>query len=62
MYLVTPENSIRSGFRTMGLGFNETPGHENIGKSRVPVTISGCYKVTWNGSGIRNAVFTWMLL
>ena len=62
MYLVSPENSIRSGFRNMGLGFNESPGHESIGKSRVPVTISGCYKVTWNGSGIRNAVFTWIPL
>ena len=60
MYLVSPENSIRSGFRNMGLGFNESPGHESIGKSRVPVTISGCYKVTWNGSGICNAVFTWI--
>jgi hypothetical protein len=60
MYLVSPENSIRSGFVNMGLGFNESPGHESIGKSRVPVTISGCYKVTWNGSGIRNAVFTWI--
>ena len=46
MYLVSPENSIRSGFVNMGLGFNETPGHESIGKSRIPVTISGCYKVT----------------
>ena len=62
MCLVSPENSIRSGFRNMGLGFNESPGHESIGKSRVPVTISGCYKVTWNGSGIRNAVFTWIPL
>ena len=35
MYLVSPENSIRSGFVYMGLGFNESPGHESIGKSRV---------------------------
>ena len=44
MYLVSPEDSIRSGFVNIGLGFN-------VGKSRVPVTISGCFKVTWNGSG-----------
>jgi len=62
MYFVSPENSIRSGFRNIGLGFNKIPGHESIGKSRVPVTISGCFKVTWNGSGIRNAVFTWIPL
>jgi hypothetical protein len=52
MYLVSPENSIRSGFRNMGIGFNESPGHESIGKSRV----------TWNGSGIHNAVFSWIPL
>jgi hypothetical protein len=62
MYLVSSENSIPLGFVNMGLGFSESPGHENIGKSRVPVAISGCYKVTWNGSGIRNAVFTWIHL
>ncbi len=62
MYLVSPENSIPLGFVNIGLGFNESPGHESIGKSIIPVTISGCYKVTWNGSGIRNAVFTWIHL
>ena len=52
MYLVSPVDS------RVGIGIAETPGLENFGISRVPGTISGCYEVTWNGSGIRNAVFT----
>jgi hypothetical protein len=58
MYLVSPEDCIRSGI----FDISATPGLENFGKSRVPVNISGCYKVTWNGSGIRNAEFTWIPL
>ena len=58
MHLVSPVDSRLSGFVDVGIGIAETPGLENFGKSRVPVTISGCYEVTWNGSGIRNAVFT----
>ena len=58
MYLVSPDDCSRSGI----FDITATPGLENFGKSRVPVNISGCYKVTWNGSGIRNAEFTWIPL
>ena len=58
MYLVSPEDCSRSGI----FDITATPGLENFGKSRVPVNISGCYKVTWNGSGIRNAEFAWIPL
>ena len=59
MYLASPDDCQRSGFVGIGIGIAETLGLENFGKSRVPVTISGHYKVTWNGNGIHNAVFTW---
>jgi hypothetical protein len=62
MYLVSPDDCQRSGFTGIGIGISETSGLENFGKSRVPVAISGCHKVTWNGSGICNAVFTWIPL
>jgi len=62
MYLVSADDSRISGFVDVGIGIGETPGLENFGKSRVPVTISGCFKVTWNGGGIHNAVFTWIPL
>jgi hypothetical protein len=53
MYLVSLDESRLSGFVDIGIAIGETPGLE---------TFSGCYKVTWNGSGIRNAVFTWIPL
>jgi hypothetical protein len=49
MHLVSPVDSRLSGFVDVGIGIAETPGLENFG---------GCYEVNWNGSGIRNAVFT----
>ena len=58
MYLVSPEDCSRSGI----FDISAIPALENFGKSRVPVNISGCYKVTWNGSGIRNAEFVWIPL
>ena len=62
MYIVTPDECSLSGFVDVGIGMGETPDLENFGKSRVPAKISGCYKVTWNGRGIRNAVFQWLCL
>ena len=58
MYLVSPEDCSRSGI----FDISAIPALENFGKSRVLVNISGCYKVTWNGSGIRNAEFVWIPL
>jgi hypothetical protein len=58
MYLVSPEDCSRSRI----LDISGIPALKNFGRSIVPVNTSGCYKVTWNGSGIRNAEFAWIPL
>jgi hypothetical protein len=47
MYLVSPVDSRLTGFVDVGIGIAETPGLENFGKSRVPVTISGQSNLEW---------------
>ncbi len=44
------------------MGIGETIGLECFGKSKYPVQFDGCYKVTWNGRGIRNATFIYLAL
>jgi hypothetical protein len=58
LYLLQPEDVRRSGFVDTGLGFGESHGNECCGKSYIVVRYSGCYQVFWNGSGFRNATFS----
>ena len=60
LYIVRNEETIRSGFGDVGVGIGESPGLESFGKSKFPVQYDGCYKVTWNGRGIRNASFNYI--
>jgi hypothetical protein len=62
LYIVRNEETIRSGFADVGIGFGETKGLECFGKSKYPVQYDGCYKVTWNGRGISNATFNYIAL
>jgi hypothetical protein len=62
LYIVRNEETIRSGFGDVGLGIGETIGLECFGKSKFPVQYDGCYKVKWNGRGIRNATFIYLPL
>ena len=62
LYIVRNEETIRSGFGDVGVGIGESPGLESFGKSKFPVQYDGCYKVTWNGRGIRNASFNYIAL
>ena len=54
LYIVRNEETIRSGFGDVGVGIGESIGLECFGKSKYPVQNDGCYKVMWNGRGIRN--------
>jgi hypothetical protein len=58
LYLLHPDDVRRSGFVDTGLGFGESHGNECCGKSYIGVRYSGCYQVFWNGSGFRNATFS----
>ena len=62
LYIVRNEETIRSGFGDVGVGIGETIGLECFGKSKYPVQYDGCYKVKWNGRGIRNATFIYLPL
>ena len=62
MYIVRSKDTIRSGFADVGVGLGETRGLESFGKSPFPVHFDGCYKVMWNGRGIRNAAYNYMTL
>jgi hypothetical protein len=62
LYIVRNEETIRSGFADVAVGFGESKGLECFGKSKYPVQYDGCYKVTWNGRGISNATFNYIAL
>ena len=51
-FIFTVEDLWRAGFiNVVSRAYHETL--ENFGKSLLPVTPSGCYKITWNGQGMR---------
>jgi hypothetical protein len=59
VYVFTAENLWRSAFINV-IARASLEGIENFAKSLLPVPPSGCYKITWNGKGIINAVSTWI--
>ena len=62
LYIVRSENVNRSGFVDVGLGLGQSPGLESFRKSPIPVQYDGCYKVMWEGRGIRNESFIYIPL
>jgi hypothetical protein len=62
IFIFTPKDLQRSGFINAISGAQLELLEENFGISLLPVTPSGCYKITLNGKGICNAVFTWIHL